>query len=179
VNERYFPRVATWQLPKQALRDSLAEMARDGAQGNEGIALWLGTRESGVARVTHLVALRGPGIIKRPDQIIVHPTLLNEVTDVAITLHVSLIGQIHSHGQGYGTDLSRTDEAYGIATPYFLSLVAPDYALRPHTRLEDCGVHVFEPGQGYRRVLRSEIAERVRLVSHDVAPMITVPKDAP
>lgn len=170
----FFPTVESWRIPESAMVDSLHEMARDGAAGNEGIALWLGRRHSKKAEVTHLVALRGPGVLKQPDLLIVESWLLNDVADVTIELGVTLVGQIHSHGDGYSTDLSFTDRRYGIAVPYYLSLVAPDYAMKEGTGIADCGVHVFEPGVGYRCLLPVEIAQRIHIVSGPRLPMITV-----
>ncbi|SRR5579883_1068049 len=170
----FFAPVSTWHLPTSAFTESLREMARDGVSGNEGVALWLGHRSNGQAEVTHLVALRGPGVIKRPDQLILRPELLNEVTDIAVALGVALVGQIHSHGKLYGTDLSFADRTFGITVPYFLSLVAPDYALRPNTRLEECGVHVFEPGIGFRRLPPAELSQRIVLVPGIPIPFLTV-----
>ncbi|MER3406785.1 MAG: hypothetical protein C4289_17785, partial [Chloroflexota bacterium] len=84
----------------------------------------------GQAEITHVVGLRGPGVIKRPDFLRIEPWLLNDVTDLAIDLGVVLVGQVHTHGPGYGTDLSMTDRTYGIAVPFYISVVAPDYGLR-------------------------------------------------
>jgi hypothetical protein len=170
----FFAPVHTWRVPASAFAASLREMARDGVRGDEGVALWLGRRGGGRAEVTHVVALRGPGVIKKPDQVVIHPGLVNEVTDLAIELGVVLVGQIHSHGVDYGTDLSDADRAYGIAVPYYLSLVAPDFALRPQTRLEDCGVYVFEPGRGFRRLSVAEAGERVQVVAAGPVPVLTV-----
>jgi hypothetical protein len=170
----FFTPIATWRLPESALAASCREMARDGVAGNEGVALWLGRRGDGQAEITHVVALRGPGVLKRPDQLVIRPHLLNEVTDLAIELDVMLVGQIHSHGELYGTDLSYADHTFGIKVPYFLSLVAPDFALRPHTRLEDCGIHVFEPGSGFRRLHTVEAADRIRLMPSSPVPVLTV-----
>ena len=66
------------------------------------------------------------------------------------------------------------DRNFGIRVPYFLSLVAPDYAQRPDTRLEDCGVHVFEPGTGFRRLPPSEVARRILFVPGVPLPLLTV-----
>lgn len=161
MNSEYFPRVDTWVLPEQALRASFQEMAHDGQEGNEGVALWLGRQTDADAQVTLVVGLRGSGVIKRPDQLRIAPGLLNEVTDLALERGVSLLGQIHSHGEGYSTDLSPTDRTYGIAVPYYLSVVAPGFGEHAETRLADCGVHVFEPGLGYRRLPPNEIAQRM------------------
>jgi len=169
----FFTPISSWRVPASALEQSIREMAHDGLLGNEGVTLWLGRRGNGQAEVTHLVALRGPGIIKRPDQMVIQPQLVNEVTDLAIELSLVLVGQIHSHGELYGTDLSYADRNLGIKVPYFLSLVAPDYALRPQTQLEDCGVHLFEPAGGFRRLPPAEAAQRILVVQGPPLPMLT------
>ena len=173
----FFAPVNTWRIPEPAFAASLQEMARDGVRGDEGVALWLGRRGGGQAEVTHMVALRGPGVVKRPDQLVIEPALLNDVTDLAVELGVVLVGQIHSHGELYGTDLSHADRTLGIRVPYYLSLVAPDYALRPRTRLEDCGVHVFEPGRGFRRLSVAEVGRRLQAVADASVPVLTVGKE--
>jgi hypothetical protein len=173
----FFPRVERWRIPESAFVDSLREMARDGSHGNEGIALWLGRRHDGEATVTHLVALRGRGIVKQPDLLIVEPWLFNEVTDVTIDLRIALVGQIHSHGSWHGVDLSVTDRTRGIAVPYYLSVVAPHYAMEPRTRLEDCGVHIYEPASGYRRLATIEVQQRLILTTDPAVPVIAVGDD--
>lgn len=174
MSTSYFPHIDRWRIPAAVFAASLAEMARDGAEGNEGVALWLGTREGGEARVTHAVALRGLGVVRLPDHLSLPAAALNEVADVTIALGVTLLGQIHSHGPGYGVDLSRIDHVGGIRVPWFLSAVAPDYALRPTTRIEDCGVHVFEPDRGYRRLPARELATRVVITDDDAPAIILV-----
>jgi hypothetical protein len=170
----FFPRVEQWHIPHVAFVDSLREMAQDGARGNEGIVLWLGRRLDGQATVTHLVALRGPGVIRRPDLVIIESWLLNEVTDMTIELGVVLVGQIHSHGEWSGVDLSITDRTRGITVPYYLSVVAPEYALNFGTRIQDCGVHVYEPEAGYRRFSVAEIRQRLNVTAHRHVPLIVV-----
>lgn len=168
MNPNFFPAVASWRLPKKAFAASLEEMARDGQLGNEGIALWLGARADGVAAITHVVCLRGADVVREPDYLHVGADTLNEVGDFAIERGLTLVGQIHSHGLRYGVDLSLTDRRYGIAVPYFLSVVAPDYALRHDTAFDECGVHVFESGTGYRRLEQTEATARILLVDDAV-----------
>lgn len=170
----FFPKVKKWFLPKNILKDSFSEMAFDGIKGNEGVALWLGRRKAGTAEISHLVKLRGAGVIKKPAFLKIEPSLLNELTGIAVDLGVSLIGQIHSHGKGYDTDLSPTDHLYGIRVPFFLSIVAPGYAMRPDTRLEDCGVHIFESKQGYRRLDLFETKQYIEIVPNRKATVLTV-----
>lgn len=174
MSTSFFPRIERWRIPAGVFEASIAEMARDGAEGNEGVAFWLGTREGDEARVTHAVALRGLGVVRLPDHLSLPAAVLNEIADVTIALEVSLLGQIHSHGPGNGVDLSQVDHAKGIRVPWFLSVVAPDYALRPVTELGDCGVHVFEPDRGFRRLTPRELAARVTIVDDEAAAIILV-----
>ena len=169
-----FSQIDTWTLPVSALENAFAEMAIDGRDGNEGVTLWLGKRGNGRAEITHSVVLRGPGVIKRPAYLNIEPDLLNDVADLAIELDVSLVGQIHSHGHGYSTDLSLTDRNYGIRVPYYLSLVAPDYAMNAGIPITDCGVHVYERDLRFRRFSLSEVDTRIKLVGGIDTPVLTV-----
>lgn len=168
----FFPTIESWEISSSAWQASFLEMSRDGRAGNEGVALWLGRRRDATAVVTHVLALRGKGIIRRPGLLLISAEIVNEATDVALELGVRLVGQIHSHGRGYGTNLSPTDLKYGISVPHYLSLVAPDYALRPNTRPEDCGVHVFMPKAGFKRLAAHEVTTKLRLVTSGAAPSV-------
>lgn len=157
-----------WLLPKSALQASIAEMAIDGIHNREGVALWLGCREGPDACITHIAVLRGQGVIKEPDHLEIDSDLFNQLTDVALNHAVLLIGQIHSHGAGWTTDLSVIDHLGGLHVPGFLSVVAPDYALRSDTHIADCGVHVYERATGYRRLPLDEVLERITMVDQKV-----------
>lgn len=174
MTKHYFPPVSGWRMPRSVLHSSLEEMARDGVKGNEGVMLWLGRRDEGVVEVTHLVALRGPGIIKEPDFLSIEPELLNDVTDLSIELGAHLVGQIHSHFSAEFLDLSYTDRTYGIHAPNYLSLVAPDYGMNPATNINDCGVHVYEHGSGYRRLSPDEVGRRIHVVDGPNLPVLIV-----
>ena len=163
-----YEEVKGWRVPNRALSECLKEMEPDGRLGNEGIVLWLGSVVDGVATLSHLVALRGPNIRKTPLQIQIDPELFNEVSIFAESKDLILIGQIHSH-PGTFTDLSATDIKYGVSTPYYLSLVAPHYAQDPRTTWQACGVHLYEPKKGFRRLRSSEVANRITLTDEPVA----------
>lgn len=160
-----------WRLPAAALQASIAEMARDGARGCEGVALWLGRRIAGVVTVTHVIGLRGGGVVRHPDHLSISAELLDDVTDVAIDLGVYLVGQIHSH-PGAWVDLSEADERCGIQAQGYLSVVAPYFARDPATPPSRCGFHVFDHGS-WRRLAPWERRWRISIAGHD-APLILV-----
>lgn len=155
-----------WILPQRALDYAYQELAADGALDREGIALWAGTAQGSDVRVTHVLLLRGPGVVRKEGYIGIAPDLLNQVTDALSEIDgdVYLVGQIHGHPPRVSTDLSDVDIAYGIRAPNYLSVVAPNYGMSPVPRLEECGVHVFTPSVGWRRLLPSEVASRVSVV---------------
>lgn len=176
MNAKHFPYIKVWTIPEICFQASLEELAVDGKYGKEGIVLWLGHRLEGSATVTHIVRLRGPGIIKEPDLLQIDASVLNDVTTMALDHNITLVGQIHSHGLYYGVDLSWSDRTYGISIPYYLSLVAPDYGMRQNITLAEYGVHVFEPPEGFRRLSVSEIAERIQVVSSPIS-VLTVDQE--
>jgi hypothetical protein len=173
MTKSYFPCTEIWRIPETVIPDSLAEMAIDGRSGNEGLVLWLGQDREEIAMVTHLVRLRGPLVQKRPDFINIHPSLLNDVADLAIDHRVHLIGQVHTHGPGYGLDLSRTDREYGLQVPHYLSLVAPDYGCTT-APIHEWGVHVFAEGRGYIRLTTAESRRRLQICAGPCLPFFTV-----
>ena len=170
----FFPKVTRWILTEKAFTDSVNEVAKDGRNGNEGIVLWLGHRREQTASVTHLVVPDGPGIIKTPVYLSISPQLVNEITDVAVKVESSLVGQAHSHGRGFGVDLSRSDRLNGINVPWYLSVVIPDYGLRSVNRVSDCGVHVYEPQRGYRRLFAGEATASFVLSPGPALPVLRV-----
>ncbi|WP_292364409.1 hypothetical protein [Mesorhizobium sp.] len=149
----------------------MAEMAPDGARGCEGVALWLGRRLAGVVTVTHVIGLRGPGVIRRPDFLSISPELLDDVTDIAIAKDAYLVGQVHSH-PGSWVDLSDLDKRSGIRAPGYLSVVAPHFASDPATPPGRCGFHVFN-GARWRRLAWWERPWRVVITAGEV-PLILV-----
>ncbi len=149
-----------WLLAGGLLQAALDELAIDGRRGCEGVAFFLGRHYERDAHITHLVVLRGAPLVKTENHLQIPAAVMNEVTDHVIAHEGVLLGQIHSHGPGYGVDLSYPDHFFGIRAPGFLSLVAPDFGMRPGAGLEDCGVHVFDEPRGFRRMPVAEIRSR-------------------
>jgi proteasome lid subunit RPN8/RPN11 len=172
----YFSLIEKWRMPETAVADCLAEMSIDGRSGNEGIVLFLGRDDGDVAELTHLVKLRGPDIKKYPNFISIGASLFNEVTNLASEHGARLIGQVHSHGPGYSLDLSPTDRRYGLHAPFYLSLVAPDYALS-RKPVETWGIHVYMENRGYVRLTPAEISRRIEIVLGAKLPDLTAGGD--
>lgn len=170
----FFSKVTKWLFPADALEVAMSELRLDGARSTEGIALWLGHRNSGVASVTHMVYLRGSGLLKTEYHIRVSQDLFNEVTDSAINLGMTLIGQIHSHPSAAGVGMSESDVSGTPQVPYYLSIVAPDLAMRARTELVDCGVHIFDPKKGFRRLSSRVVRKRVTFEAGERIQRITM-----
>lgn len=166
----YFRVPERWVIGQHVWSQSLADMALDGAQHREGVALWLGQADDDIAIARQCVLLRGPGVTKRHNQLSISAGLMNDVTLAAMELDMILIGQVHSHGPFAGTDLSYPDRYLGITEPGYLSLVAPNFAQDPETLLAQCGVHVHEGRSGWRRMPNSEIDLRFSMPSNADAP---------
>lgn len=175
--------ITRWTIPGEALEVSFDEMVSDGELDREGIALWAGARggptESEVT-VTHVVLLRGTGVLRARGFIRIAPEVLNEVTDLLESFGdgVYVAGQIHGHPPYCSTDLSPTDVMYGIRTPHYLSVVAPEYGRRGRRQLDECGVHVFEPRVGWRRLPSTEVASRIAIDTGSSVSVHTVSADA-
>jgi hypothetical protein len=171
----FFPIVSRWELPADVIPTSYREMASDGRLDREGITMWGGTRHADqMARVEAVVLLRGRGIERNRHFIRISSDLMNEVTDVLDNHNLSLIGQIHAHPPSSSTSLSPTDIQYGIAVPYYLSVVAPRYASSARPDLEECSAHVYEPSSGWRRFEGWEAKERLRISSQSQTRVITI-----
>jgi len=149
-----------WLLAEGLFDAVLRELSIDGFRGQEGVAFLVGRHVGPEAHITHLIALRGKCLVKREDHLHIPAAMMNEVTDHVIEQEAVLLGQIHSHGPGYGIDLSYPDHYFGIRAPGFLSLVCPDFALRHGTRFDECGIHVFDAPRGFRRMKAGEIGQR-------------------
>lgn len=162
---KFFPPIQKWSIPVCAWEASLEELAFDGQIGREGIAMWLGRRLAGIASISHVALLRGSGVRKRRYLIEIDAGLVNDLTDAALERNVVLLGQIHSHAPECSTDLSHADRQFGISVPSYLSVVAPEFALRSPTGLADCGFHVFDPPFGFRRLDLAEAEQRFSIVA--------------
>lgn len=158
----HFSLISSWELPHRAFVLSLEEMARDGVHGNEGVAFWLGTHHGEQARISLVVAARGPDVIKGPELLVIGAETMNSLTDICIERRLVLVGQIHSHGDTW-VDLSHTDRRDGFKSHSYLSAVAPCYARRKDTKVSMCGFHVCAANSVFHRLTPPEITTRISM----------------
>lgn len=147
-----------WDFPKDLLARSQQAMAPYGAMGHEGLALWFGVEDDGIARVTHLVIPHGPGLTTHPLRLDLSMRAMSRLTRLAGELDCYWLGQIHSHPQRM-LELSEVDKKCGIHVQDYLSVVHPFYA-RQSVSLGECGVNVYDQG-GYRRLAAKDINTRI------------------
>ncbi|MBX9572173.1 MAG: hypothetical protein K2X77_24985 [Candidatus Obscuribacterales bacterium] len=169
----YYTPITSWTVPKHGWYKAFEEMEDDGRQGNEGTCFLVGSRKDEIARITDLAFLRGPGIEKHPDLITISDDLIHELALKIAGSDRCILGQIHSHGINYSTNLSQTDHRYTMRVPGFLSIVAPNYAQEIVTP-EECGVHVFETSYGFRRMQPQEARVRLNIVLDEDCGLIYV-----
>jgi proteasome lid subunit RPN8/RPN11 len=150
-----------WYVPANLLTESVEIMRPHGRVGNEGLALWFGTASENRIEITHVVAVSGAGFHTTPQHIALSLRAMAKLTDLAETLDVALVGQIHSHPARL-LELSSLDQRQGIRSDNYLSVVCPYYAQRAVSGFDDCGVHVFER-QRYRRMQGKELHQRIVL----------------
>jgi len=156
-----------WNMPRDLLSSSIDIMHPHGVNGNEGLALWFGAEAADKSiSITHVVDLRGSGLVTAPLYLRLSFRAIAQLTDIADQLNVYLVGQIHSH-PGRMTELSKIDRAQGFRIPDFLSVVCPYYAQNPKIQLRDCGINVFERG-AYRRFPDAEINQRIRVTNSQI-----------
>ena len=110
-----------------------AHLRAVGRKGFEGMALWAGTQDGEIFRVS-VTVIPDQRHIRNADGVcvIVDGDALHRLNVRFYKEGLTLMGQIHSHpGRAYHSD---TDDAYAIATAVgCLSLVVPDFARAPFT----------------------------------------------
>lgn len=127
----------------------------------EGVALWLGRKFGPAASITHVVSLRGPGVVKRPD--------------LSISAGSAQRADRHRDGswrlsRGANpfpprawVDLSEADKRFGIQADGYLSVVTPYFASKPDADLGEYGFHAFEGAAGADGVGRTVLAREDHL----------------
>lgn len=148
-------------IPENVLPASVEAMRPYGARGHEGLALWFGTADDDVSRVSHVVIPHGAGLFTHPLHLSLSMRAMARLTAFADQHDLVWLGQIHSHPKQM-LWLSEVDVEMGVKVQDYLSVVCPFYAQRDTDAFDECGVHVFDGG-GYRQMSVAEVERRVLL----------------
>ncbi len=148
-------------VPLEIAEKTQSHLRAAGRGGNEGLALWSGVQEGSTFAVTTLVtppqrAIRSPeGIC-----VVVDGDALHKVNVETFRRGERLLAQVHSHpGRAYHSPM---DDRYAVVTsPGALSLVIPDFAVRPFD-LGECAAFRLAKSGVWRQVHPGDVA---RLIS--------------
>jgi hypothetical protein len=138
--------VESVRLTRAALVETVRALQDFGAQGNEGLVLWLGNIEDTVATIQ--------GVLVPPQESIRSEDGVGYFVTTETLFHLNrflsekrlrLIAQVHSHPtEAYHSD---TDDRYAIVTTEGgFSLVVPYFARAAHT-LPEWAVYRLQQGQ--------------------------------
>jgi hypothetical protein len=133
-------------LPRKIALDGHRFLRLVGERYSEGIALWAGYAEGTTFVVTHLLIPGQTGV--RSDEGVCAVIDGPELRRIGMELYKAnrqLIAQIHSHPtEAYHSD---TDDEFAIVTIMGgLSLVVPDFAVRPFDLVEYATYRLSEQG---------------------------------
>lgn len=173
MSDEYFPRITRWVIGQPLVDETMDELARSGRLDREGIVFWLGRRDGETARISHVVRVRGKGVVSRRDLLEVSAGITNDVGALCDELGLAWVGQAHSHG-GRWTGMSRPDRTLGATSAYFLSIIVPFFARDRGTTIADCGVHVMDPDGGWLTLSRDRVAEMITLDPNAGVSVVTI-----
>ena len=154
--------VRTVAVPKALAIEAYDHLRKVGRQGLEGFALWAGTIDGEITRVTHTIIPAQQGRRSATGvSVSVGPDELHRINVWAYEHQVRLIAQIHSHPtDAYHSD---TDDAYAVVTTAgSLSLVFPDFASRPFS-LDDCAVYQLTPEGRWSMLSVVEVLKLIKI----------------
>lgn len=134
-----------------------------GRKGSEGFALWVGRQHERVFTVEQTLIPQQVGLhVNGGVCITVDGDELFRINRYLYGAQLSLVAQLHSHP----TDAyhSHTDDSYPIATTVgALSLVVPDFAVRPFT-IEECAVYRLNAATRWDEMSADAVAGLIALV---------------
>ncbi len=126
-------------LPRTLADGTQASLREAGMSGNEGLVVWSGVQEDATFVVRTVTVPRQRGIRTRDGVcVVVDGAGLHELNVATFSRGERLFAQVHSHpGRAYHSPM---DDRYAVVTsPGCLSLVVPDFAVRPFN-VADCAL---------------------------------------
>lgn len=151
-------------LVPRELADAAQEHLREaGDLGFEGLALWAGRREGDLFLVEQTIIPKQRGL-RSEDGVCYHVDAdeLHRINRHLYEHGHTLIAQLHSHpDEAYH---SPVDDEYAIAaTNGALSLVVPDFAVRPFDLME-CATYRLIPDSGWTRLQSGQVEQLIVMI---------------
>jgi hypothetical protein len=154
------PTTATVYQLTQPILDETWELLREpGAEGLEGVVLWLG-RMSAADRADVLAPFFPPQIAYRSEDGLAVEVPQDALTQIigALPAGVRILARVHSHPTGaYHSRLD--DRNMIIGHEGAISIVVPHFAMGP-SQLLACSVNQLERARGWRALSLDEIRTR-------------------
>lgn len=150
-------------VPRELVLEGHKFLKLVGEKRMEGIALWAGYREGTTFLVSDLLIPRQRGVANDEGLCAVVPG--EELARIGRELYEAekqLFGQLHTHPtEAYH---STTDDEYSIVTILGgLSLVIPDFAVRPFT-LDDCAIYRLDADGIWAELHPRDAAKLIQIV---------------
>lgn len=150
-------------LPLGVAERSQSSLRSAGRSGNEGLVLWSGVQE-GESFTIRTVTVPRQRAIRSADGVcvVVDGDALHQFNVETYRRGERLIAQVHTHpGRAYHSEM---DDRYAVVTaPGGLSLVVPDFAVRPFD-LRECAVYRLSTRGAWLEVAQREVGRLFSIV---------------
>jgi len=156
-----YPEIQSWVLPKAAITATLAGVRPAGDVGVESGVFWMGTRDR-ESRVSHVLQVKGKGVVERPYQWRIAPEVFGSACDWAKPQALTLLAIVHIHLADGCPEMSWTDRNCSVQVPGILAVIIGNRGRQADPR--EWGWFVYENRQ-YRKLASREVALRVDLTS--------------
>lgn len=155
-------------LPSVLAEETQRNLRTAGLGGNEGLVVWSGVQDGSVFHIRTATAPPQRGIHTAEGVcVVVDGDALHQLNVDTFKRGERLFAQVHSHpGRAYH---SAMDDQYAVITsPGGLSLVVPDFAVRPF-RVTECAVYQLAPGGRWMEIDKSRVGVFIS-ISNDHIP---------
>ena len=166
AKDKFFPKISKFALSPSLLEATTKALQAEGRFEVESILFWAGTVSGGIATVTDVLIPKGPGVFQRPLHIRVNEGIIAALCDVLDPPRLVLLAQVQTHLEE--AFHSHTDDHFSFGTPGLLSVVVPNAARDGATRWNEWAFLECLGGSEFRLIENEELAERLRMHSHDV-----------
>jgi hypothetical protein len=159
--------VARVVLPIAIAEETQRSLRAAGLVGNEGLVVWSGVQDGSMFHILTATVPRQRGIRTAEGVcVVVDGDALHQLNVDTFKRGERLFAQVHSHpGRAYH---SAMDDQYAVITsPGGLSLVVPDFAVRPF-RVAECAVYQLARGGRWREIDKSRAGAFISITNDHI-----------